>query len=68
MSGNNREIGSNIKGMTGHGLNCARGMTKWTKLRDHRSMDCGILGVCMDDVKKVRNAPTKGKKGFFARK
>jgi hypothetical protein len=38
------------------------------KLRDQRSMDCGILRVCMDDVKKVRNAPTKGDMGFFSEK
>jgi hypothetical protein len=53
MSGNNRETESSVRGMTRHGLNCARGVTKWTNSKIRGTWTVGYLGF-MDDADKSR--------------
>jgi hypothetical protein len=53
MSGNNRETESSVGGMTRRGLNCARGVTKWTNSEIIGIWTMGYSGF-MDDVNKGR--------------
>jgi hypothetical protein len=53
MSGNKCETESSVRGMTRRGLNCARGMTKWTNSEIVGTWTAGYSGF-MEDVNKSR--------------
>jgi hypothetical protein len=66
MSGSNRETESSVRGTTRRGLNCARGMTKWTNSEIRGTWMWDTRGLWMMSTGVEDNeCPNQGRHGLL---